>query len=283
MVRLLLALAACSRGVSAPALSAPVSGGGAFPDACEPSALVRVGDHWLVGDNEVEDRLFVYADDMRPLRSQALPEGVEDIEALVVAGADVLVIGSHSRSKSGKPRPDRRRVARTLGPSFSLDLAACSACLAAEPQAPDSGGFNIEGAALAGQDLLVGLRSPLDAGRALLLVVSLGADAGHIQRVVPLDLDGAGVRDLVPFRGGFLVVAGPPAEGDQAHGLWFLAGLDAVPERLPVSLPSSTEGIWAVDDRHLRYVVDGAGKPGACTTPGRWGDLEIPAGQPSRK
>ena len=271
MVRLLLALTACSHGVSAPASSA-------FVDSCEPSALVRLGDHWLVGDNEVEDRLFVYAADMRPMPFRALPERVEDIEALVVSGAEVLVIGSHSRSKSGKARPDRRRVVRTTGPSFSLDLAACPACVAAEPLAPDSGGFNIEGAALAGPDLLLGLRSPLDAGRAQILVVSLGADAGHIQRVLSLDLGGAGVRDLVPFRGGFLLLAGPPADGNQPHTLWFLSGLDAVPERLPVSLPPSTEGVWALDDRHLRYVIDGSGESAPCPTPGRWADVEIPAG-----
>ena len=290
MVRLLLVLAACSRGASAPAPSpsapspraaAPV--GGVLTDACEPSALVRLGESWIVGDNETEDRLFVYDSGMKPLPSLALGRTVEDVEALVVDGARLLVVGSHSRNRFGKEKPNRRWVIDEAGGSFALDLTGCPACLAAEPLAPNDGGFNIEGGVLVGEDLALGLRSPLEQGQALVLIVSRGAEAGHIQQVLRLPLEGAGVRDMIPFRGGYLVIAGPPADADTPHSLWFLSRLDAAPERLPVTLPASAEGLWPIDDHHLRYVVDGDGKPGACENPGRWADIELPDVQPVRK
>lgn len=298
MVGLLLALAGCSRGVSAPASAptaapvaptpaaapaVPAAVGGLLTDACEPSALVRLGETWIIGDNETEDRVFAYDAAMKPVTSRALARSVEDVEALVVDGTRLIVVGSHSRNRGGKEKSDRHWVIDEAGGIFALSLAGCAACLAAEPLGPDDGGFNIEGAALAGDSLALGLRSPLDQGQALVLLVSRGAEGGRIEQVIRVPLEGAGIRDMIPFRGGYLIVAGPTADASTPHSLWFLSRLDAPPQRLAVAMPTSTEGIWPIDDHHLRYVVDGDGKPNACLTPGSWADIELPDVQPSRK
>ncbi|GDX82195.1 hypothetical protein LBMAG42_40060 [Deltaproteobacteria bacterium] len=298
MVRFVLALWACSRGVSAPAsapATAPVAPppaaapalpaavGGLLTDACEPSALVRIGDTWIIGDNETEDRVFAYDGAMRPVASRSLARAVEDVEALVVDGTNLIVVGSHSRNRGGKEKPNRKVVIDEAGGSFAVDLAGCPVCVAAEPLGPNEGGVNIEGAALVGDALALGLRSPLDGGQALVLLVARGAEAGRIEQVLRIPLDGAGIRDMIPFRDGYLVIAGPAADASTPHTLWFLSRLDSPPQRLPVTLPTSTEGIWPLDARHLRYVVDGDGMPGACVTPGSWADIEIPDVQPSRK
>ena len=84
----------------------------------------------LIGDNEIGDRLFLYGmeiedDDIElmhmrdidiaslvPARNNKDP-GVGDIEALVaLPGGDVVVFGSHSRTRKCKLDDERRRVAR---------------------------------------------------------------------------------------------------------------------------------------------------------------------------
>lgn len=84
----------------------------------------------LVGDNEVSDRLFLYGIDIEdddielmhvrdidlaslvPARNNKDP-GVGDIEALVaLPDGDVVVFGSHSRTRKCKLDDERRRVAR---------------------------------------------------------------------------------------------------------------------------------------------------------------------------
>ena len=90
---------------------------GTFP-LCEPSAAVAAP--WdasliLLGDDEVTDGLFGFVvrdgrlDDQRGL---PLPSGasIDNIEALAAAGDELIVVGSHSRDKQCKPRPDRHRI-----------------------------------------------------------------------------------------------------------------------------------------------------------------------------
>ncbi|MSQ02774.1 MAG: DUF3616 domain-containing protein [Myxococcales bacterium] len=262
---LLLALG-CSHGVA--------GGGGPAVDplrslavSCEASALVHRGTEWIVGDNEAEDRVFVYDDAMQLLREEPLASPIEDIEALALAGNDLVVVGSHSLSKKGKPRPARHRIVGLGAPALAL-------------QFPGVDDANIEGAAYSNGTFLVGLRAPLFAGRARLMEVAGGAQAGMILRTTDVDLAGAGVRALAPWKGGLLIVGGPATDQDVPHSLWFLPALGAVPMLLPVVLPPSTEGIW-MEDTRLRFVVDGSGEPGACKEPSRWGELDVPALAPA--
>ncbi len=85
----------------------------------------------LVGDNEISDRLFLYRIDIEDDEdieldgpdeidlSSAAPApddqepGVGDIEALVpLPGGDIVVFGSHSRTKRCRPESERRRIVR---------------------------------------------------------------------------------------------------------------------------------------------------------------------------
>lgn len=94
------------------------------PPLCEASALLRVPDgsgRWIVADNEIHDRLFVFRnqdgwlvpDPRAPvldLRAVAAPH---DIEALAWNDGTLVVIGSHSRGrdcKAGSKRFRRRIV-----------------------------------------------------------------------------------------------------------------------------------------------------------------------------
>ncbi len=267
MVGLLLGLA-CSHGVAG---GAGVAGEPlplpSLAVSCEASALVHRGSEWIVGDNESEDRVFVYDESMQLLREEPIAAPIEDIEGLALAGNELIVVGSHSLSKKGKPRPDRHRILGLGAPAIALQFAGVDAA-------------NIEGAAFWNGSLTVGLRAPLFAGKARLMAVAGGAQAGMILSTTDIDLAGAGVRALAPWKGGVLIVGGPTSDQDVSHSLWFLPALGAAPMLLPEVLPPSTEGIWA-DGTRLRFVVDGDGEPGACKEPSRWGELDVAALAPA--
>lgn len=98
-----------------------------IPKVCEPSTVVYVpcpgGEKCvLVGDNEHEDKLFLYRIDERQKTlskvekisiKAALPKGVsklEDIEAMAKVSEDkVIVFGSHSRNTKCRIKPLRRQ------------------------------------------------------------------------------------------------------------------------------------------------------------------------------
>jgi hypothetical protein len=83
----------------------------------------------------------------------------------------------------------------------------------------ENNGLTIEGVAVVGGRLFAGFRAPtLDDGRAPVLSVELDALFGDAPSEAVLSLlpvgDGRGIRDLAPFDGGLLVLAGP--SGDEA-------------------------------------------------------------------
>lgn len=272
MVGTLLALVACA-GAQAPPNSA------LLPGSCEPSAVVPWGDGWLVGDNETSTHLFAYGPDFARRADVPLPVEVQDIEALAVGATGLVVVGSHSRNKRGEVRPGRERVLVLEGTPRLLALAldACPGCEAARALAPDLGGFNVEGAVVLDERLVLGLRGPLSAGKAQLLEVSLATGATLRARAV--DLGGEAFRELTPWKSGFLAVSGPvgdPTPGAEVnHHLWWFASLDAAPTRLDVRLPVSTEAIYPLSSTEVLYLVDGDGKAERCATPGTFGRTPV--------
>jgi hypothetical protein len=228
-----------------------------------------------VGDNETGDHLFAYGADLAARPPVPLAQPVEDIEALAPRADGVWVIGSQSTTKKGERRALRERILAPDGSLRAIDLTGCTTCLNARGLAPNAGGLNVEGAAWVGDQLWLGLRAPLDAGKALLLRLD---DDARVVEVVRVDLGGNGVRELVSTDTGLYVVAGPVADGDAPHALYRLADPHAAPERLPVTLPPSTEGLApdpATPGAWL-YVTDGDGKNGACKTPATWGRVKAP-------
>ena len=181
---------------------------------------------------------------------------LEDLEGLALDSAGWLyAITSHSRDDEGAEKKPRERLVR-----FRLDgqrvvkpavvnglkpaLLAAHPLLAAAAQILDvkgGGGLNIEGLALTpdAKQLLIGFRSPLQDGRALIASVENLA-AVFEQDAAPqvsnalqtLDLAGQGIRGMahVPALNGYLVIGGPIArEGE--FSLWFWSGQPAAPAR----------------------------------------------------
>ncbi|MFZ5476544.1 MAG: hypothetical protein ACOZNI_07170 [Myxococcota bacterium] len=230
---------------------------------------------WLVGDNETPDRLFRYDRDMKRLADVPMRWEVDDLEALAPTSDGALwVVGSQSANKDGKVRPSRERIARLSQRLITPDLTACGPCVAARGVAPNRGGLNVEGAVDVGGKLWLGLRAPLVGGKALLVET----DEGKASRFLEVDLGGAGIRELVPWRGGVLAITGPVDDTAADHGLWWLATIESAPVRLPVSLPPRTEGLAVADDGQAIWVTDGDGKAGdKCEEPARWGRVTVPA------
>ncbi len=89
---------------------------------CEPSAVVKIpcpdrdGDCLLVGDNEINDTLFVYPLNAGELQAEQQQElsletiEISDIEAIALLENDrVLIFGSHSRNGNCETKTKRQR------------------------------------------------------------------------------------------------------------------------------------------------------------------------------
>ncbi len=257
---------------------------GIFSGFCEASSIVSSDDGYIVGDNEAEDRLFVFTSDLTQLAPRNLSVQVEDIEALATLPEGLLIVGSQGANKRGERRPRRELVLLQGHRAISPDLSGCPACVAARSLPPKRGGLSVEGAAHWRGSLWLGLRSPLVEGKALLLRMS--GDPRSILEVAgmtSLDLDGFGVRELVPWRNGLLVLAGPADAGDALHRVYFLSTPGSDPVRLPVELPNRTEGLAPTPDGRFIIVRDGDGQPGrSCRVPSTWADivLQVPPVNP---
>jgi hypothetical protein len=217
---------------------------------CDASAAVFVqkdGTRFLVADDEDQERtylrLYDSGADGPPIQEFHLnhsflkpdPDEPEiDIEASAWVGGRIFWIGSHSRSKKGSKRISRQSLfAATLKGAEPVVSGSPYCTLIADVKkqlkldldpkhAPKDGGLSIEGlASTPDGDLLIGLRSPLIGGRALLLplrnpeaIVDKGS-AAKFGEPIYLDLDGMGVRsiDYWHARRSYLIIAGPVGGG----------------------------------------------------------------------
>ena len=124
-------------------------------------------------------------------------------------------------------------------------LTTRHAVLAAAVQVRDvkaGGGLNIEALEISPdqQRLMIGFRSPLRDGRALIASVenpSAVFDSDEAPRIAPLleelDLGGHGIRGLsyVPAMGAYLVIGGPPSREPGNFDLWRWSGEPGAPAR----------------------------------------------------
>lgn len=181
-----------------------------------------------------------------------------DIEGAARVGDRIYWIGSHSRNKDGKLRPNRQRLFATrivtnaaeitlvpLGhPCGSLlDAIARESSLTpfdlarASGLPPEDGGLNIEGlAAGPNGELWIGLRSPNPGDKALLIPLINPADAIELKSLrfgAPklLDLDGLGIRDITWTGRDWFIIAGKASGGGTAR-LYRWGGGDSLPERI---------------------------------------------------
>ncbi len=223
---------------------------------------------------------------------------LDDLEGIALDDAgNIHAITSHSRDGEGDERKSRDKLVRfriedgsVVAPKVVKGLKP--ALLAAHPvlaaaaaklEVKREGGLNIEALEFGpdGHTLLIGFRSPLLDGRALIAGVENSAamfDADEPPRIasslITLDLDGDGLRSLcrIPSLGGYLLSSGPVAGGTAHFRLWFWSGLPGDPARRVdvAGLPGfgRAEGICpAIIDGHPKIIVvsdDGDRAKGRC-------------------
>jgi len=154
----------------------------------------------------------------------------------------IYAISSHSRTTSGKRNKNRERLIR-----FKLDgdqvtdfeefgnlvkrVRKQHPFLKASTKEKDvrgASGFNIEGLSFdqSKQQLLIGLRAPLDDGKAMILtlqnpkeVFTLGEKAQISQKIIRLDLKGGGIRGISydPYLKSYLIIS---RQVDKKFKLW---------------------------------------------------------------
>lgn len=175
---------------------------------------------------------------------------LDDLEGLALDKAGfVYAITSHSRDGSGDAKRSREKLVRfriegnrVVGPKvvngLKPALTAAHPVLAAAAKlhaVKESGGLNIEALefSLDQQRLLIGFRSPLHDGRAIIASVENPTEifeAGESPRIATtldeLDLGGHGIRGLsyVPSLGEYLLIGGPVSRAQAQFDLWLWSG-----------------------------------------------------------
>ncbi|MET0342538.1 MAG: DUF3616 domain-containing protein [Polyangiales bacterium] len=155
---------------------------------------------------KVEPARFVLA---RARLGQLGTEGAPKLAKLPLEGADALC---------GVLADDAH-----LGPYLPLSGRAST------PIPGKDNGFDIEGLAVHGERLLLGLRGPVLRGYAFVLELQLAEEGDDLHIVAQgkrryrkhaLDLDGLGVRELIVRGDDVLVLAGPTMTLDGAHRMY---------------------------------------------------------------
>jgi len=237
-----------------------------FVGACDASGAVPIDErHFAVADDE-DNVIRVYdavAGGKPVLRTNLSKQialakkGEADIEAATALNGRAYWLSSHARNAQGEVDPNRsllittdlpaldahlevqgrvyRRLLDDLEHSPALQRYDLARAAALPPKEP--GGLNLEGLTATPEGtLLIGFRSPIPAGKALLVPLlnpDAAVDGGPLRFGDPIELDlgGLGVRSLSYWRGRYLIAAGP-AEGHGPHRLYGWQGPGARAELL---------------------------------------------------
>ncbi|MGH2340648.1 DUF3616 domain-containing protein [Segnochrobactraceae bacterium EtOH-i3] len=170
-------------------------------------------------------------------RKSDLP--ADETDARIKAASQIIRLPAPGPDRFGRPE-----ISRAL-PGILEKVPALAPFAGTRLQA---NGLTIEGVAVRGDRMLIGLRAPvLDGTRAPVLSVALaglfGPDTGKVDKAdpklfaLPLGAD-RGVRDLAPWGTGVLVLAGPSGDTGDAFAVyvWDGASNDA---RLLAELPAA--------------------------------------------
>lgn len=220
------------------------------PGMANASAAVSVSTNLFVVASDEDNRLRIYSSESNgaPLlvRDCGLFLGLAgraleaDIEGGARVGDRIYWLGSHSRNQDGRWRANRHRFFATdlvtNAGGFNL-VPAGRPCIdlleqiLADPRfnaldlkdaalsAPERGGINLEGLAATSTDgLLLGFRSPVSEGRALLIPLINPTDVvagrpARFENAIRLNLEGLGVRDIVWTGSEYFIIAGSQGRG----------------------------------------------------------------------
>lgn len=197
--------------------------------------------------------------DVTPWLAPADRQADGDIEGAARIGDVIYWMGSHSRNKDGRYRPTRQRLIATRLSEGTNGFALapvgqpCTGLLEAMIAAPQltrfglsdaagrppevEGGLNIEGlAAMPDGGLLIGFRSPIPQGKALLVPLSNPSEAvtGKPPRFGEprlIDLDGLGIRDVAWSGREYFILAGRGGSGGSTR-LYRWDGRSAAPKQV---------------------------------------------------
>jgi uncharacterized protein DUF3616 len=219
-----------------------------------------------------------------------------DIEGGTRLGELAIWITSHGRNSKGKVKESRFRMFATSAPADGKGFAAVGEAyesllddiiaapalapfhldVAAALSAKAPGGLNIEGlsaaataeqgsSAAADRGVLVGFRSPVPDGLALLVPlrnpedVLLRSARAELGPPIRLDLDGLGVRAMVPWRRGHLIAAGNPVDRGVSR-LFVWDGEGTAPRAIDLDLRAiNPEAFAAFPDRDAVLVLSDDG------------------------
>jgi len=213
-----------------------------------PFSLVTIGADGSVDSTALRAGLFQFFSDIWK---------TDDLEGLARDRAGfVYAITSHSRDDSGDEKQSRERLVRfriegnrVVNPKvvdgLKRAMTAKHPVLAAAAKIRDvkgDGGLNIEALEISPdqQRLLIGFRSPLHDGRAIIASIENPADlfeADEPPRLAAeleeLDLAGHGIRGLsyLPSIGEYLVIGGPASRQSSQFDLWLWNGQRGAPAR----------------------------------------------------
>lgn len=249
-----------------------------YQGLCNASAAVALGGgHFIVADDEDSPKTFlrVYRTGQAavPVASRLVPNGAMDLdpnedlevdlEGAARIGDRIYWIGSHSASKSGKSRPNRRRLFATRVDSIDSQdelkvvgkpYKKLVADLEDDPAyttfdlkkagkiAPkEAGGLSIEGlAASPDGDLLIGFRNPVPEGKALIATLKnpKGVTEGKAAKFaapILLDLKKLGIRSLEWSESlhAYLIVGGTPDAGGGSRLFRWSGDPTEQPKRIP--------------------------------------------------
>ncbi|GAA3470146.1 DUF3616 domain-containing protein [Nonomuraea roseola] len=221
-----------------------------------------------------------------------LPAGRDDeadIEGLARAGGWLWAVGSHSlkrrRAKSREKAAKRlsaiiREPNRFILVRLPLEgdglgegaiLTGLADALADDPHLGPftaipgkDNGLDIEGLAVVGDRVLLGLRGPVLRGWAVVLELDLREDGPHRLKLGGyhkhfLDLGGLGVRDLCPYDGDLLLLTGPTMSLDGPVRImrWDGTGAPVPVADLPYGVGCDhPEGLAVMGDGRLMVVYD---------------------------
>lgn len=262
---------------------------------CDASAAAALDAHHFVVANDERNQLTIYqrgaADpvyvvDLAPFLGTKQHKE-PDLEGAATIGDRIYWISSHGRNGKGEEQERRYRFfataalerepwVRPVGKPYTRMLDDLIAADELKPyqlteaasRAPKlDGGFNIEGlAATPDGDLLIGLRNPAPAGKALVVHLRNPAEVvegakARFGQVAELDLGGRAIRSIELVGLAYMIVAGPTGKaGDFALYRWS-GGADEAPLELGhVDFREARpEALFAIPGTHMVQILSDDG------------------------
>jgi len=215
-------------------------------DVYEPSGVVQLSDgRLLVVEDEPEQpfslltqgpsgRLTVHPElDFRAMLTAQHPalRNLDDLEGTAIDHTEGFVYAVTSFSSGSRSQPDREKLVRFKLDGSTLSEARVTTDLKSSLSRRVPGELNIEGLAFdpIRRRLLLGLRTPLRGGKALVVPVSLGGlfdDSPEVGEPIELDMHHEGIRAMAydSKLDGFVLIGHNEGKSQAPFNMWLWDG-----------------------------------------------------------